>query len=75
VRLSPVVVLISLVVGFQIAGLIGTLLAVPIVATVKEVFSYLYNKLLDRDPFAADRAPPGPLPVAAGAGNGNADED
>ena len=65
VRLSPVVVLVSLVVGFQIAGLIGTLLAVPIVATVKEVFSYLYNKLLDRDPFAADRREP--VPAAAEA--------
>lgn len=70
VRLSPVVVLISLVVGFQIAGLIGTLLAVPIVATIKEVFSYLYNKLLDRDPFAADRAPPSQLPVAVAGGAG-----
>ena len=65
VRLSPVVVLISLVVGFQIAGLIGTLLAVPIVATIKEIFSYLYNKLLDRDPFALERgaAPPDAAPA------------
>jgi predicted PurR-regulated permease PerM len=69
VRLSPVVVLISLVVGFQIAGLIGSLLAVPIVATVKEVFSYLYNKLLDRDPFAQERGSP-PVAAAASAGEG-----
>jgi hypothetical protein len=42
---------------------------VPIVATVKEVFSYLYNKLLDRDPFAQERGSP-PVAAAASAGEG-----
>lgn len=52
VRLSPVIIMISLIVGFNVAGLIGSLLAVPIVATIKEVVSYLYAKVIDRDPFA-----------------------
>ena len=51
VRLSPVIIMISLIVGFNVAGLIGSLLAVPIVATVKEVVSYLYAKVVDREPF------------------------
>lgn len=51
VRLSPVIIIISLIVGFNIAGLIGSLLAVPIVATIKEFVSYLYAKIIDRDPF------------------------
>ena len=51
VRLSPVIIIISLIVGFNVAGLIGSLLAVPIVATIKEVVSYLYAKVVDRDPF------------------------
>jgi predicted PurR-regulated permease PerM len=51
VRLSPVIIMISLIVGFNIAGLIGSLLAVPIVATIKEVVSYLYAKVVDREPF------------------------
>jgi predicted PurR-regulated permease PerM len=60
VRLSPVIIMISLIVGFNIAGLIGSLLAVPIVATIKEVVSYLYAKVVDREPFMNE--------------NGNADD-
>ena len=52
VRLSPVVIMISLIVGFNVAGLIGALLAVPIVATIKEFISYAYAKVVDREPFA-----------------------
>jgi predicted PurR-regulated permease PerM len=52
VRLSPVIIMISLIVGFNIAGLIGSLLAVPIVATIKEIVAYLYAKVVDREPFA-----------------------
>ena len=52
VRLSPVIIIVSLIVGFNVAGLIGSLLAVPIVATIKEVVSYLYAKVVDREPFA-----------------------
>ena len=51
VRLSPVIIMISLIVGFNIAGLIGSLLAVPIVASIKEIVSYLYAKVVDREPF------------------------
>jgi predicted PurR-regulated permease PerM len=43
--------MISLIVGFNVAGLIGSLLAVPIVATLKEFVSYLYAKVVDREPF------------------------
>jgi predicted PurR-regulated permease PerM len=52
VRLSPVIIMISLIVGFNVAGLIGSLLAVPIVASIKEIVSYLYAKVVDREPFA-----------------------
>ena len=60
VRLSPVIIMISLIVGFNVAGLIGSLLAVPIVATIKEIVAYLYAKVVDREPFVN--------------GNGNGDD-
>ena len=63
VRLSPVVIMISLIVGFNVAGLIGSLLAVPIVASIKEIVSYLYAKVVDREPFANGNE--------NGAGNGD----
>jgi predicted PurR-regulated permease PerM len=47
-----VIIIVSLIVGFNVAGLIGSLLAVPVVATIKELVSYLYAKLIDREPFA-----------------------
>jgi len=51
VRLSPVIIMISLIVGFNVAGLVGSLLAVPVVATGKGFIAYLYAKVVDRDPF------------------------
>jgi len=69
VRLSPVVIMISLIVGFNVAGLIGSLLAVPVVASIKEIVSYLYAKVVDREPFANGNG------NGNGKGNGNGDRD
>ncbi len=55
VRLSPVIIMLSLIVGFNVAGLVGSLLAVPVVATAKLMISYLYAKVVDRDLFAEGR--------------------
>ncbi len=51
VRLRPSVVLIGLIVGFQIGGLLGSLLVVPIIASIRDVLVYFWDKLNDRDPF------------------------
>ena len=59
VQMSPATILIGLIVGFQVGGLVGSLLVVPVLATFKEVGKYVLAKLVDRDPFAdadADRA-------------------
>ncbi len=71
VRLSPVVIMISLIVGFNVAGLIGSLLAVPVVASIKEIVSYLYAKVVDREPFANGNGNGN----GNGKGNGNGDRD
>jgi predicted PurR-regulated permease PerM len=65
VQMSPAAVLIGLIVGFQVGGLVGSLLAVPVIGTLKEVTRYVLAKLLDREPFpdeavaAAGEPPPG----------------
>lgn len=51
VRLRPAVVLIGLIVGFQVGGLLGSLLAVPIIASMRDIGVYIWAKLIDRDPF------------------------
>ncbi|MGH2442729.1 MAG: AI-2E family transporter, partial [Chloroflexota bacterium] len=47
VRLHPVVVLFSLTTGGVIAGLFGLLIAVPLAASIKAIFSYVYAKVFD----------------------------
>jgi predicted PurR-regulated permease PerM len=51
VQMSPATILIGLIVGFQVGGLVGSLLVVPVLASLKEVARYVLAKLLDRDPF------------------------
>ncbi len=56
VQVSPAAVLIGLIVGFQVGGLLGSVLAVPVIATLREGARYVLAKLADRDPFP-DRRP------------------
>jgi predicted PurR-regulated permease PerM len=57
VRMSPATILIGLIVGFQVGGLVGSLLVVPVLATFKEAGKYVLAKLLDRDPFPDAESP------------------
>jgi len=42
VRFHPAVVMIIVVVGSQVAGLLGILVAVPVAAVTRDIFKYLY---------------------------------
>lgn len=76
VKMSPAAVLIGLIVGFQVGGLLGSVLAVPVIATLREGARYVLAKLSDRDPFPdrnlpSDRdasADPAPAPGRAASG-------
>ena len=48
VRLNPLVVLFAVTAGGVLFGLFGLFVAVPIAASIKAIFIYLYAKLLDR---------------------------
>ena len=52
----------AVITGFAVGGLLGSLLAVPVIATLRDVFSYLYAKLIDRDPFPERPTLPSPSP-------------
>lgn len=58
VQLRPAMILVGLMVGFQIGGLLGSLLAVPVIASLRDVVVYLWRKLIDADPW------PGEDPIA-----------
>jgi predicted PurR-regulated permease PerM len=52
VQLPALVVLISVTAGLQVAGILGAILAVPLVANARVALSYLWAKIHARDPWA-----------------------
>jgi predicted PurR-regulated permease PerM len=50
--LHPLVVIIGIIVGGNVAGVLGMLLAAPILATLREIGNYVLGRLYDYDPFA-----------------------
>jgi predicted PurR-regulated permease PerM/phosphoglycolate phosphatase-like HAD superfamily hydrolase len=51
VKLHPAVAFVSTICGGVVFGVLGVLLAMPVVASIRVILLYLYNKLLDREPF------------------------
>ena len=49
VKLHPALVMVVLVVGNEAGGLAGMLLAVPLTATIRDVFKYLYLRFSDEE--------------------------
>src|SRR4030042_1761396 len=47
----PVIVFIGVLAGGLIAGVLGILLAAPVLGTLRVLLKYVYAKLLDQEPF------------------------
>ena len=59
VNLHPAIIMVALVVGSQVAGLIGLILAVPTTAILRDVYLYLYRRLTEGySPRAAEASLP-----------------
>jgi predicted PurR-regulated permease PerM len=56
VDLHPLIVFTGVIVGAITWGILGALLAAPVIASVKEIVSYLYRKILAEDPFPPEEA-------------------
>jgi predicted PurR-regulated permease PerM len=52
-NLHPLVVIVAVVAGANLAGVLGALLAAPTLASLRVLASYAYRKLLDQPPFPA----------------------
>jgi predicted PurR-regulated permease PerM len=50
-NLHPLIVIIGVVIGASLAGLVGAVLAAPLLATVKLMGTYAWRKLFDLPPF------------------------
>jgi len=58
VKLHPLVIMGGVVIGASVAGIVGALLAAPVIASGKEIMSYLYAKILGQEPFPSSQAAP-----------------
>ncbi|MCL7453185.1 MAG: AI-2E family transporter [Anaerolineae bacterium] len=55
VQLHPAVVMVVLVMGNELGGFLGMIIAVPITAIIRDIFKYAYLRLLD-DPVEPEEA-------------------
>ncbi len=61
VELPALVVMAGVIVGASVGGILGALLAAPTIASLKEIISYLYAKLLSEEPFPPQPDTPEPV--------------
>jgi predicted PurR-regulated permease PerM len=69
VDLPPLVVMTGAVVGASVGGILGVMLATPVIATGREILGYLYRKLLDWEPLQIETPVPGAGVPASPSGN------
>lgn len=51
VRLHPSVIIVGALIGATVGGILGVLLAAPVIATLRILIKYAYRKVLDLEPF------------------------
>jgi predicted PurR-regulated permease PerM len=56
-KLHPLAVVLAVLGGASVAGILGILLAAPVLATIRLIWIYVYCKLTDRDPFSDEFNP------------------
>jgi predicted PurR-regulated permease PerM len=62
VELPPLVVITGVLVGADVAGLLGALLATPVIASIREIARYTYLKILGENPYPPEKEVPAPSP-------------
>jgi predicted PurR-regulated permease PerM len=56
VDLPPLVVMVAVVVGAQVAGVLGAFVAAPLAASLREIVRYTVEKIRGTDPYPELRA-------------------
>jgi predicted PurR-regulated permease PerM len=64
--LHPLVTMVAVLMGASLAGILGAVLAAPVVATLKLLGTYAWRKMLDLPPFADWETPPESAAVTSG---------
>jgi predicted PurR-regulated permease PerM len=58
VELPPLIVMAGVLVGASVGGILGALLATPVIVTGREVLHYIYSKMQDQEPIKIEATPP-----------------
>jgi predicted PurR-regulated permease PerM len=58
----PALVLISVLVAAKLLGVVGVIIAAPVIATLKLLFTYIFRKLFDQDPWEDVKIAAAPVP-------------
>lgn len=56
-KLHPLAVILGVLGGASVAGILGILLAAPVLASIRLIWMYIYCKLTDQDPFSDEFMP------------------
>ncbi|PIE79978.1 MAG: hypothetical protein CSA11_09970 [Chloroflexi bacterium] len=59
-NLHPLLVLLGVIMGASLAGILGAILAAPILATIKLISLYVWRKMFDLPPFEKQQPPKEP---------------
>lgn len=62
-KVHPAAVMVSALVAFNLLGVIGVVLAAPVLATAKLILNYIFSKLFDRDPWGGMQTTSMPSPI------------
>ncbi len=63
-QVHPAAVMVAVLIGANLMGLIGIVLAAPVLATVKLFFDYAMYKMTDQDPWTNLKTIPPPRPLS-----------
>ena len=76
-RINPVLIILSLLMGYQLSGIVGSLIALPVIAVIRQTVVYLRRHLVlepwhvgGAGPGVLSTAPPGPRCADCGATSG-----
>ncbi len=63
-KVHPAAVMVSALIALNLLGVVGVVLAAPVLATLKLVLEYVFAKLFDRDPWEGMETNPRPSPLS-----------
>ncbi|MEO8289279.1 MAG: AI-2E family transporter [Chloroflexota bacterium] len=76
VKLHPSIIMVSIVVGSEVAGLVGLIIAVPVAAMLRDIYLYLYRRFTENyTPRQAEASVPSREDEESSGGKGRLEQE